>query len=61
MAEAHPHKASIAVASDLAGLLEGSSRVNPRRDGVGFLHELSTVPQVHVRHPGALTVAREAR
>ncbi len=53
LAEAHPYKASVAVASDLAGLLEGSSRVNPRRNGAGNLHELSAVPQVHALKPGA--------
>ena len=45
LAEALPYKAAVSVAAELAGLLEGSSRVKPRRGGPGNLRELDAVPQ----------------
>ena len=46
LAEALPYKAAIAVAAEMVGLLEGSSRVKPRRGVAGSLRELDAVPQV---------------
>ncbi len=45
VAEALPYKPAVAVAAELAGLLEGSSRVKPRRGGAGHLRDLDAVPQ----------------
>ena len=45
VAEALPYKPAVAVAAEMAGLLEGSSRVRPRRGGAGHLRDLDAVPQ----------------
>ena len=45
IAEALPYKPAVMVAAEMAGLLEGSSRVKPRRGGAGHLRDLDAVPQ----------------
>jgi histidine ammonia-lyase len=44
--DAQAYRVAASVASDLRGLLEGSSRVSPRKGGVGTPHSILAVPQV---------------
>ncbi len=61
VAEALPYKPAVAVAAEMAGLLEGSSRVKPRRGGAGHLRDLDAVPQARAcvirKHPCLVLLA----
>ncbi len=46
MGEGQACKATASVAGDLRGLLEGSSRINPRKGGAGAIRCILTMPQV---------------
>jgi hypothetical protein len=48
-AEAAPYKAAVATAAELAGILDGTQRANPKKGGAGSLRELNAVPQVRPR------------
>lgn len=45
--EGQAYKATASVAGELRGLLEGSSRTNPRKGGAGTVRSILTVPQVN--------------
>lgn len=44
--EGQAYKAAASVAGEMKGLLEGSSRVNPRKGGAGAVRSILAVPQV---------------